>query len=371
MTTGFLSKIPIVRTFGAETCLSFNQGEQAVLMSLMFGLFCGMVAVWLGFHPAIGAYMGGLICEESYYDLEDSGNTYQSTLHLIENAAYTWLGPIFFVNLGATIDLSNTAAVVGGIGYALIFFVALGLGQFLSASISARYVPGGFTWAESFMIGFGMLGRAELFFVVLQICKEKKIMNDEIFLTFTMTAVLLDVAVPICITLFKPYYLRKRLQSETGKIAWGNGKEERPSYINPEFRDWVGKYAQHKKSTARLHRVIHVTQGEQTGIDVGELRGLDMERAHIRVGSKNSVCTVCSAQSVPPDMGACTEHKEVIEVIGRSRRSRSHDLPWRQDTYRVSALETRPEKRSEPTAIPNHEDELSLPASLSKEDLSA
>lgn len=56
------------------------------------------------------------------------------------------------------------------VGYSFIFFIVLAIGQFLSAALAAKYVPGGFSWADSAMIGFGMLGRAELFFVVLNIC---------------------------------------------------------------------------------------------------------------------------------------------------------------------------------------------------------
>lgn len=214
ITEGWRSHIPLVRTYGIHHLLSFNEGESATLLSLTFGLFFGMVAVWFGFHPAIGAYMSGLILEEDYYDLDASdpgmGNTYQHTLHFIENAAYGWLGPCFFINLGASIIID--AEVLGKvIGYTLIFFVCMFVGQFTSATIAARYVPGGFTWAESAMIGFGMLGRAELFFVVLNLCYiDNNIMHKEMFYTFTFTAMLLNVSVPVCITFFKPVYLRSK-----------------------------------------------------------------------------------------------------------------------------------------------------------------
>lgn len=207
---GFLSYVPVVRTYGIRHMLMFNQGAEATLIALTFGLFLGMVAVWFGFHPAIGAYMAGLIMEEDYFDIYDGGNTFQHTLHHIEIAAFSWLGPVFFLNLGASIII-EVEMLSSVIVYSLILYVLLFIGQFSSATLAARFVPGGFTWAESAMIGFGMLGRAELFFVVLNLCYvDNDIMPKEMFYTFTFAAMFLNMSVPVCITLFKPVYMRSR-----------------------------------------------------------------------------------------------------------------------------------------------------------------
>lgn len=57
------------------------------------------------------------------------------------------------------------------------------------------------------MIGFGMLGCAELTFVVMDIAYvERQIINDEAFFTLMMTAFCLNVAVPLTIRWWRPYY---------------------------------------------------------------------------------------------------------------------------------------------------------------------
>ncbi len=57
------------------------------------------------------------------------------------------------------------------------------------------------------MIGFGMLGRAELAFVVMDIAYvQNSILNKEAFFTLMETAFFLNILVPITITLWKPYY---------------------------------------------------------------------------------------------------------------------------------------------------------------------
>ena len=46
-------------------------------------------------------------------------------------------------------------------------------------SLYGRYVPGGYNFVESVMIGFGMLGRAELAFVVLDIAYNQNDVFDK------------------------------------------------------------------------------------------------------------------------------------------------------------------------------------------------
>lgn len=227
---GIAGQIPGLRSVGLQNLLSFNGGEQATLIALTVGMAWSLVAVLFGFHPAIGGYMGGLIMEERYFEVSEEQaqedhspahhgekimNTYHEVLHHIETVAYGWLGPFFFVELGATVHID--ASVLGLLPYSFGFFIALFIGQFVSAAGAARYVPGGFTWAEAGMIGFGMMGRAELFFVVLDLCyNEHDIMTKEMFVTFALTAMLMNVSVPICISLYKPYYVKHAMPEEDG-----------------------------------------------------------------------------------------------------------------------------------------------------------
>eukprot|EP00929_Paragymnodinium_shiwhaense_P040314 TRINITY_DN21061_c0_g1_i1.p1 TRINITY_DN21061_c0_g1~~TRINITY_DN21061_c0_g1_i1.p1 ORF type:complete len:693 (+),score=199.26 TRINITY_DN21061_c0_g1_i1:126-2204(+) len=210
---GFAAQIPGLRSFGIKQFLEWKNGEQATLVSIVFGILWGIIAVIFGFHPAIGAYMGGLIMEERYFDIARPNahghtNTYHEVLHHMEQVAYGWLGPFFFMELGSVIEVD--LAMLGRVWfYTLVMFVLLFVGQFVSAAGAARYVPGGFTWAESAMIGFGMMGRAELFFVVLELCYvQHHIMDRDIVATFSFVAMLMNISVPVCIVLYKPVFLR-------------------------------------------------------------------------------------------------------------------------------------------------------------------
>ncbi len=62
------------------------------------------------------------------------------------------------------------------------------IGQIVSAALAARYT-GDFSFEESMMIGFGMLGRAELAFVVMDIAYvQNDIFTTEVFYTLMFTA---------------------------------------------------------------------------------------------------------------------------------------------------------------------------------------
>merc|ERR1719491_241167 len=130
--TPVLRHIPLVRSLGVHHLLRFDSGVQAVVLSLMIGLGIGLMATAFGFHPAIGAYMAGLILEERYFDLKAPtsfdmengrsaitiaaphmahshalmhGNVYNHVKEILENAAFCWVGPIFFIHLGSQIKV--------------------------------------------------------------------------------------------------------------------------------------------------------------------------------------------------------------------------------------------------------------------------
>lgn len=71
------------------------------------------------------------------------------------------------------------------------------------------------------MIGFGILGRAELAFVVMDIAYvQHDILSTEAFYTLMFTAFWLNVAVPVCITAWKPRYTAAEAKlKSTGSAA--------------------------------------------------------------------------------------------------------------------------------------------------------
>ncbi len=207
---GVFSKVPFINRVGIMHLLAFSRGEHMILTMLLIALVLGLIAHALGFHPAIGAYMAGLVLKEEYFQFSDhsKNNYYEATKETLDNAAFSWIGPIFFVELGTKI-VFDPVLFVNVLPQTLILTLGLLVVQTGSAGLAARFTAG-FNWAQSLMIGFGMLGRAELAFVVMDIAYvQNHILNDEAFYTLMFTAFWLNVSVPITISLWKVFFGHK------------------------------------------------------------------------------------------------------------------------------------------------------------------
>lgn len=178
--------------------------RHSTLAVLLIALLTGLLAHGFGLHPAIGAYMAGLILREEFFLLVDTHGSFRDTKRIIDNAAFSWLGPVFFIALGGrvVIDADIVATVAP---YVAVMFTAIFCAQVSSAALAARFT-GAMDWRQSLMIGFGMLGRAELAFVVLDIAYvQNRIIPEAAFHTLMATAMALNIAVPVTISFWKPY----------------------------------------------------------------------------------------------------------------------------------------------------------------------
>jgi Kef-type K+ transport system membrane component KefB len=215
---GWLERLPLIRSLSLKNYLTFDEGKYSTLAILLAALAVGLLAHYFGFHPAVGAYMAGLIVREDHFQFNKRAanvgdpavieNAYAETKRIVDNAAFCWVGPVFFVDLGAKI-VFDWQLLVEILPYAIAMILGIFVFQVTSAALAARYTSG-MKWAASMMIGFGMLGRAELAFVVIDIAYvQNDILNTEAFFTLMVTAFCLNILVPVCIGLWRPVYLRE------------------------------------------------------------------------------------------------------------------------------------------------------------------
>ena len=193
--------------------LMLYSGEFTPLGMVFLALGMGALADIFGFHPAIGAYFAGLFLKKEYFLFDDKKDTiFKQSKFVMDHLAFTIFGPIFFVNLGSKIvlDFSTFSHIWWQV---LFLFVMVFTFQILSATLAARFT-GGYVWHDSVMIGLGMLGRAELAFIVINIAyTEHHIFNDAHFQILIFATFLLNITVPLVINWWKPYYEgEKRLE---------------------------------------------------------------------------------------------------------------------------------------------------------------
>ena len=204
-----LANRDIVGRWNLRSVLAFEGGHYATLILMLFALVVGLLAHAFGFHAAVGAYMAGLILREEYFAKDDQNvqMAYAGIKSVLDNVAYVWIGPVFFVLLGAQLHF-ETELFLDLIPETIMLTAVLIVAQVSSAALAARYT-GNMDLASSIMIGFGMLGRAELAFVVMDIAYvQNSILTDAAFYTLMFTAFWLNVAVPLTIRWWKPYLMR-------------------------------------------------------------------------------------------------------------------------------------------------------------------
>ena len=207
---GLLFNIAVIlrKYFGIRRLLTIHNGRFTPLIMIFIAMTFGAIADIMGFHPAIGAYFAGLLLKEEYFLCtidEKLENHKKDAEFVINHLAFTIFGPIFFVMLGTQL-IFDMEIIVDILPIALVLFTSVFVLQILSASLAARYT-GGYKWHESIMIGFGMLGRAELAFIVINIAYTKShLITLEQFYTLILTLFLLNITVPALIKWWKPYY---------------------------------------------------------------------------------------------------------------------------------------------------------------------
>jgi len=200
--SGWFSKVPIIGRHGIRDILTFADGQHAVLAVLCLAVATGLVAHAFGFHPAVGAYMAGLILKEEYFFLKGRERFYEETRAVVDIAANSVIGPVFFVHLGTKI-VFDWPVMVSVLPETFAMIVAVAVTQIATAGLAARYTAGS-SWPESLLIGFGMLGRAELAFVVMDIAYvENAIISKEVFYMLMFTCFWLNNSVPVSIALIK------------------------------------------------------------------------------------------------------------------------------------------------------------------------
>ncbi len=223
---GPLKKIPFFGKFHLRHLLLSAKGEHATLTLLLLAVTVGLLAHEFGFHPAVGAYMAGLILKDEYFHLTQKRemSLYIHTKGIIESVAFSWIGPVFFVILGTKL-IFDPAIFLSVIDEAVILTLGIFFSQVISAALAARYT-GGFSMDEGVMIGFGMLGRAELAFVVMDMAyNQNNILTTEAFYTLMFTAFCLNVVVPVSIRWWKPYYIGEK-RSVFNKITTHNSERK-------------------------------------------------------------------------------------------------------------------------------------------------
>ncbi len=148
--------------------LPVSQGLLAITLVIM--LVYGIAAEYFGGMAAItGAFLAGLMLSRT-----PEKERIESGVHAL---AYGLFVPVFFINIGLSIDLREFQ--LHSLLFAVVIILAAVAGKWLGSGWGARL--GGLTKRESIQLGAGMISRGEVGLIVAAVGVEASLVNAEEF----------------------------------------------------------------------------------------------------------------------------------------------------------------------------------------------
>lgn len=159
-----------------------GQGSTLVVLVAAGILLSSYVTSWIGIHAIFGAFAFGLA-------IPHDADLHEHIAVPLEKMAALLL-PVFFVVTGLSVDLT-ALGVPGALTLAAIVVVAV-VGKFCGASLPARL--SGTTWREAGAIGVLMNARGLTEIVVLQVGRDRHIIDAELFTMMVVMALVTTAA---------------------------------------------------------------------------------------------------------------------------------------------------------------------------------
>jgi Kef-type K+ transport system membrane component KefB len=171
---------PLVRWIGR---LSISQGVLAfaIVLLLLYGLAAELVGQMAAL---IGAFLAGLMFART----PEKGQIEQG----ITSLAYGLFVPIFFINIGLSIDLHSLQ--INAVWLILVVTLAAMAGKILGAAAGAR--AGGLPGHESFQLGAGMVARGEVTLIVAAAGSKAGLVDNGAYSAIVATVLLTTLVTP-------------------------------------------------------------------------------------------------------------------------------------------------------------------------------
>jgi len=164
------------------------------LLSLSLAL-CFLSAAfteYIGIHAIFGAFIIGIALGDSEYMSERA----KEIIHQFINNIFA---PLFFVSIGLKVNFIDNFDPVLTLVILLIAFA----GKILGSGIGTRL--GGFSWKESFAVGFGMNARGAMEIILGLIALEYGLINEKIFVSLVIMALVTSISSgPLMKLMIKP-----------------------------------------------------------------------------------------------------------------------------------------------------------------------
>ncbi len=165
---------------------------------LMAGMFA-LMAHLMGLHLMIGAFLGGMAIRESLN---------RRTRESLGRWSYGFFAPVFFAWVGYSMTFSGAALSLFVPLIVVLGFIGKVFGSGLGAKIS------GLNWAESFLVGLGMNGRAAVDLILASVALQSGIIGRDLYSAVVLNAIIMALLTPILLKIFSNKFREK------GWVKW-------------------------------------------------------------------------------------------------------------------------------------------------------
>ncbi|XP_061341477.1 cation/H(+) antiporter 20 isoform X2 [Gastrolobium bilobum] len=187
---------PVMKRVGQRCSLEHEAVDEAYICLTLAGVMVsGFMTDMIGIHAIFGAFVFGLT-------IPKGGNFAERLIERIEDFVLGLLLPLYFASSGLKTDVTK---IHGGEAWGLLFLVisTACAGKILGTFVVALMcmIPA----RESLTLGVLMNTKGLVELIVLNIGKEKKVLNDEIFAILVLMALLTTfITTPAVMAMYKP-----------------------------------------------------------------------------------------------------------------------------------------------------------------------
>ncbi|KAK4276046.1 hypothetical protein QN277_019038 [Acacia crassicarpa] len=328
--------VPPVFRWMAKRCPEGEPVEETYICStLAIVLAAGFVTDAIGIHAMFGAFVVGVL-------IPKDGPFTDALVEKVEDLVSGLFLPLYFVSSG----LKTNVATIQGLhswGLLVLVIVTACLGKIVGTVAVSRFckVP----WNESLVLGFLMNSKGLVELIVLNIGKDRKVLNDQTFAIMVLMALFTTfMTTPIVIALYKParkakkddYKYRtiegKNPNSQLRVLSCFHSARSIPSMINliessrgTQKRDALCVYAMHlKEFSERSSSILMVQKARKNGLPFWN-KSHHADSDHVIVAfeayqqlsqvSVRPMIAISSMANIHEDICATAEKKRVAVII--------------------------------------------------------
>lgn len=177
-----------------------SRDNKLLTLALIFCFALAFVAEELGVAAIIGAYFTGVIFSSTPHRNRVS--------HETQRVAYALFTPIFFMNIGLSVEINN---ISGSVLLSVVIITAAVLGKLIGCYIGARGSK--FNNLEALQISIGMIPRAEVALIVTNLGLNIGVIGQDVFTSIILLVLVSTILTPILLKKTYSYSSKEILES--------------------------------------------------------------------------------------------------------------------------------------------------------------